>query len=78
MAMQSFSSRRRLERVIRELERIAQVTVEDDLVILSLVGTEMRNCIGIAGKMFGTLSDGSVNIRYVQRAADDGDVEDGS
>jgi aspartate kinase len=65
MAMQSFASRRRLDRVVRELEKMAYVTVEHDLVILSLVGTEMRNCIGIAGKMFGTLSDGSVNIRYV-------------
>lgn len=40
-----------------------------DMAILSLVGKEMRNMVGIAGKMFTTLAQGNVNIEMISQGA---------
>ena len=39
------------------------------MAILSLVGTQMRNLIGIAGLMFTTLAEGNVNIEMISQGA---------
>jgi len=36
---------------------------------LSLVGKEMRNMVGIAGRMFTTLAQGNVNIEMISQGA---------
>jgi aspartate kinase len=46
-------------------DRVAQVDVHQDMAILSLVGTQMRNMVGIAGRMFSTLAQGNVNIEMI-------------
>jgi aspartate kinase len=39
------------------------------MAILSLVGKEMRNMVGIAGRMFTTLAQGNVNIEMISQGA---------
>ena len=40
-----------------------------DMAILSLVGKQMRNMVGIAGRMFTTLAQGNVNIEMISQGA---------
>ena len=40
-----------------------------DMAILSLVGKQMRNMIGISGRMFTTLAQGHVNIEMISQGA---------
>ena len=46
-----------------------KVSVHPDMAILSLVGKQMRNLVGIAGRMFTTLADGNVNIEMISQGA---------
>ena len=46
-----------------------QVSVHQDMAILSLVGRQMRNMVGIAGRMFTTLAQGNVNIEMISQGA---------
>jgi hypothetical protein len=39
------------------------------MAILSLVGHQMRNMVGIAGRMFSTLAEGSINIEMISQGA---------
>ncbi|PQE12015.1 aspartate kinase protein [Rutstroemia sp. NJR-2017a BVV2] len=50
-----------------ELEECGEVSVLSDMAILSLVGSEMKNMIGIAGKMFSTLGENNVNIEMISQ-----------
>ncbi|WVQ84666.1 hypothetical protein IAT38_006821 [Cryptococcus sp. DSM 104549] len=69
MAMQDFNHRKRLERLVRDLEKIGDVTVSNDMAILSLVGRNMRNAIGSAGLMFTSLARAMVNIEMISQGA---------
>jgi aspartate kinase len=39
------------------------------MAILSMVGKQMRNMVGIAGRMFTTLAQGNVNIEMISQGA---------
>src|SRR6267142_690633 len=41
------------------------------MAILSMVGTQMRNMVGIAGRMFTTLAQGNVNIEMISQGANE-------
>ncbi|KAJ9125466.1 hypothetical protein QFC22_000427 [Naganishia vaughanmartiniae] len=69
MAMQDFSNRKSLDRVVRDLEKIGHITVSHDMAILSLVGRQMRHMVGTAGKMFATLAEGNINIEMISQGA---------
>ncbi|GHJ85499.1 hypothetical protein NliqN6_1901 [Naganishia liquefaciens] len=69
MAMQDFSNKKALDRVVRDLEKIGHITVSHDMAILSLVGGQMRHMVGTAGKMFATLADGNINIEMISQGA---------
>lgn len=59
----------RLDQARIELEELGDVSVLHDMAILSLVGADMKNMTGIAGKMFSTLGDHSVNIEMISQGA---------
>lgn len=67
MAMQDFLNRKRLDRLIRDLSNIGDVTVSQDMAILSLVGRNMRNAIGSAGLMFTSLAKAMINIEMISQ-----------
>lgn len=57
------------DRLVKELKHIGEVSVLDQMAILSLVGRKMKNMVGIAGKMFSTLAAGNVNIEMISQGA---------
>jgi aspartate kinase len=56
-----------LERAKVELEVCGEVSIIRQMAILSLVGAEMKNMIGISGKMFSTLGENNVNIEMISQ-----------
>ncbi|CCV00770.1 unnamed protein product [Malassezia sympodialis ATCC 42132] len=71
MAMTAELKPRTLERLSAELEHIGTVSVLRNMVILSLVGKEMRHMVGVAGRMFSTLAEGNVNIEMISQGANE-------
>ncbi|KAF5338091.1 hypothetical protein D9611_014192 [Ephemerocybe angulata] len=69
MAIADALSKRVVDRLLNELRRSGTVSVHRDMTILSLVGKQMRNMVGISGKMFTTLADGNVNIEMISQGA---------
>ncbi|ODN94786.1 aspartate kinase [Cryptococcus wingfieldii CBS 7118] len=69
MAMQNFDHRKRLDRLVKDLEKIGDITVSKDMAILSLVGRNMRNAIGSAGLMFASLARAMINIEMISQGA---------
>ena len=56
-----------LEGAINELRTYGSVDILPEMAILSLVGKQMKNMIGIAGKMFSTLGENNVNIEMISQ-----------
>jgi aspartate kinase len=67
MAMQDFLNKKQLDRLIRDLEKIGDITLSRDMAILSLVGRYMRNSIGSAGAMFDALAKAKINIEMISQ-----------
>ncbi|KAH8888770.1 aspartate kinase [Thozetella sp. PMI_491] len=57
------------DKAVKDLEEYGDVSVLHDMAILSLVGQEMKNMIGIAGKMFSTLGEHRINIEMISQGA---------
>lgn len=69
MAIEDNLSRTTMERLVGELKRSGTVSVHREMAILSLVGQQMRNLVGISGRMFTSLGQGNVNIEMISQGA---------
>ncbi|KAF8906784.1 Aspartate/glutamate/uridylate kinase [Gymnopilus junonius] len=69
MAIGDNLPRKVLDRLEKELKTNGTVSVHHNMAILSLVGKQMRNMVGIAGLMFTTLAHGGVNIEMISQGA---------
>ncbi|KAJ3218141.1 Aspartokinase [Dinochytrium kinnereticum] len=69
MALNPNISQKRLESAMAELIKCGTVDTIPDMAILSLVGREMRNSVGIASLMFSTLAKHKVNIEMISQGA---------
>jgi predicted amino acid-binding ACT domain protein len=58
-----------LEACLTELAKYGQCSVLSDMAILSLVGKDLRNKIGISARMFGVLADVGSNIEMISQGA---------
>ncbi|GAA5856883.1 hypothetical protein JCM8547_008443 [Rhodosporidiobolus lusitaniae] len=58
-----------VERVVRDLKVVGEVSISRDMAILSLVGKHMKNMVGTAGKMFTTLAEGNINIEMISQGS---------
>ena len=56
-----------LQGALADLAEVGNVDLIDEMAILSLVGREMKNMPGIAGKMFSVLGDHNVNIEMISQ-----------
>jgi aspartate kinase len=56
-----------LRGAIQDLAQYGTVDVLDGMAILSLVGKQMKNMTGIAGKMFSVLGENNVNIEMISQ-----------
>ncbi|KAI9826878.1 MAG: Aspartokinase [Thelocarpon impressellum] len=54
---------------IGELRQYGSVDIIPGMAILSLVGRQMKNMVGIAGRMFSTLGENNVNIEMISQGA---------
>ncbi|KAI1852776.1 hypothetical protein JX266_002317 [Neoarthrinium moseri] len=58
-----------LEDACTKLTETGKVNVLPDMAILSLVGEELKNMTGVAGRMFAILGDEQVNIEMISQGA---------
>ncbi|RVX69511.1 hypothetical protein B0A52_06575 [Exophiala mesophila] len=58
-----------LRGAIEELQSFGTVDVIPEMAIVSLVGKQMKNMVGVAGKMFATLGEANVNIEMISQGA---------
>lgn len=56
-----------LQGALADLAEVGNVDLIDEMAILALVGREMKNMTGIAGKMFSVLGDHNVNIEMISQ-----------
>jgi aspartate kinase len=56
-----------LRGAIEELRQFGAVDIVPDMAIVSLVGKQMKNMMGIAGKMFSTLGEHNINIEMISQ-----------
>ncbi|KAF9226234.1 aspartate kinase [Gyrodon lividus] len=69
MAIEDNLSRKIMDRLVSELQKSGTVSIHPEMAILSLVGKQMRNLVGISGRMFQTLAQGNVNIEMISQGA---------
>ncbi|KAL4890399.1 Aspartate/glutamate/uridylate kinase [Aspergillus ambiguus] len=58
-----------LKGALRDLQAYGTVDIIPEMAILSLVGKQMKNMIGVAGRMFTTLGENNVNIEMISQGA---------
>lgn len=56
-----------LRGAVEDLKTFGTVDIIPKMAILSLVGKQMKNMIGVAGKMFSTLGENNVNIEMISQ-----------
>lgn len=72
MALQISSDQEvHLKNALKELRKMGTVDVTRDMTIVSLVGKQMVNFIGIAGNMFKVLADEKINIEMISQGANE-------
>jgi aspartate kinase len=69
MALHSNLSEGALKDALVELRKYGTVDVTRKLCIVSLVGKQMKQLVGIAGKMFSTLAEAGINIEMISQGA---------
>lgn len=60
-----------LKEALKELSKMGTVDVTRQMTIVSLVGKQMVNFIGIAGNMFKVLADERINIEMISQGANE-------
>lgn len=60
-----------LKNALKELRNMGTVDVTREMAIVSLVGKQMVNFIGIAGNMFKVLADERINIEMISQGANE-------
>ncbi|KAM5458485.1 putative aspartate kinase [Microsporum audouinii] len=58
-----------LRGAIQDLRRYGTVDIIPEMAILSLVGQQMKNMVGVAGRMFSVLGEHNVNIEMISQGA---------
>lgn len=56
-----------LQGAINDLKAFGTVDIIPDMAIVSLVGKQMKNMVGLAGRMFSTLGENNVNIEMISQ-----------
>lgn len=56
-----------LKGALQDLNKYGTVDIIPEMAILSLVGKQMKNMVGVAGRMFTTLGENNVNIEMISQ-----------
>jgi aspartate kinase len=65
----TIESKRMPEELLTQLEKIADVTCENQQAIICLVGEDIHGRPGIAASVFSTVADAGVNVRMISQGA---------
>jgi len=65
----TIETKRLAQALINDLERIADVNVDNDQAVICLVGEDIHGKPGIAASVFNTVADSQVNIRMISQGA---------
>ncbi|KAF9355211.1 Aspartokinase [Mortierella sp. NVP85] len=69
MALGGNVNQKEMEKALRHLRSIGTVDLTKNMAILSLVGKQMKNMVGISARMFSTLAKAGINIGMVSQGA---------
>ncbi|KAI8082137.1 Aspartate/glutamate/uridylate kinase [Thamnidium elegans] len=69
MALSSEVDVSSLEKALVALRHLGTVDVIQDMAIISLVGKQMKNLVGVAGKMFTSLAEAGISIEIISQGA---------
>lgn len=69
MALHSEMRDQDLYSAVEEIKRLGTVDVIRSMTIVSLVGKQMKQLVGIAGRMFSTLAEADINIEMISQGA---------
>lgn len=58
-----------LTQLVSELATVGTVTLLQDMALVSLVGKEMAQCVGVAGTMCKVLADASINLALISQGS---------
>jgi aspartate kinase len=58
-----------LEKIVSDLKKIADVEVEKNVVIICVVGDNLKHTAGVAGRIFNAIRD--INVRMISQGASD-------
>ena len=59
----------RLEPVVQEISKFAEVSVQNEMSLISVVGEELRDRVDFAGLVFAVLAQVGVNIEMISYGA---------
>jgi len=65
----TIETRRLADALIKDLEQIADVNVDNDQAVICLVGEDIHGKPGIAASVFNTVAEAQVNIRMISQGA---------
>jgi aspartate kinase len=65
----TMETKRLPQALLKDLEKIAEVTCEDQQAIICLVGEDIHGRPGIAANVFNTVAESGVNIRMISQGA---------
>jgi aspartate kinase len=65
------TSNRDLRNAVSELKKLGTVDVTRNMAIVSLVGKQMKQFIGVASTMFSTLAEQGINIEMISQGANE-------
>lgn len=57
-----------------ELRKLDPVSVENDLCILALVGSNMRDQVGVSGRMFNTLGTNGISVKAIAQGSSERNI----
>ncbi|KAG0220661.1 Aspartokinase [Mortierella sp. GBA43] len=69
MALGASSNEKEMNRALDQLRDIGSVDLAKHMAILSLVGKQMKNMVGVSGRMFSTLAKAGINIEMISQGA---------
>ncbi|GAN04411.1 aspartate kinase [Mucor ambiguus] len=69
MALSSDVDQSSLEKALVDLKKLGEVDVNRNMAIISLVGKQMKNLVGVAGKMFTSLAEAGISIEIISQGA---------
>jgi len=65
----TIETKRLAQSLIKDLEQVADVNIDNDQAVICLVGEDIHGKPGIAASVFNTVADSQVNIRMISQGA---------